>query len=71
MNEVTEISSISIVVPSATDEDTHYTVLANKHRVTCTCPDYMYRQAEKGGKCKHIEFCLKQNKFSISGIVQG
>jgi predicted nucleic acid-binding Zn finger protein len=22
---------------------------------TCTCPDYIYRQKAKSGKCKHIK----------------
>lgn len=34
--------------------------VVNTRKLSCTCPDYRYRQAKVGGLCKHINQVLKK-----------
>jgi len=47
---------IEIVIRSTTDRNVKYTIRYSHllHRLTCTCPDWIYRRMNSGEDCKHI-----------------
>ena len=65
---IMNIETISVQVASESIKGTQYTIVANKNRVTCTCPDYIYRKEGTGASCKHIDVCMSRGIFSINGI---
>ena len=48
-----------IIKHKSKNTGTVYTV--DTIKLSCTCPDYLYRQSKVGGLCKHIKIVLEKH----------
>lgn len=55
-----------------TGKGTKYTVLIdnNFERVSCDCPDFIYRRSKKGEYCKHIKMVFKDFGYMFKDVVE-
>ncbi len=48
------VAGVRTYYVGAESSETEYSVQVSHERVTCTCPDFMFRKQHTGQPCKHI-----------------